>query len=71
MQVAKKEELESDLARISTQSNRSTAERMQKIGGMGMPLLPPGMKITKPSEAKKEEAAMLQKMKEEEEKKKL
>ena len=41
------------------------------MGGMGMPLLPPGMVITKPSEAKKEEAAMIQRIKEEEEKRKI
>ena len=60
-----------EVARSSVQSNQSTAERMKKMGGMGMPLLPPGMVITKPSEAKKEEAAMIQRIKEEEEKRKI
>ena len=30
------------------------AKKMGGMGGMGMPLIMPGMKLTKPSEAKKE-----------------
>ena len=37
---------------------------MANIGGVN-PLFPPGMVITKPSEAKKQEAAALEKLKEE------
>ena len=38
-------------------------ERIMGMGGQGMPLIMPGMKFTKPSEAKKQEAEALEKLK--------